>query len=106
MQENERVNSPAHYNKDGRKECIVEQRQLFGALAVLFFCLLNVYKYEYRLGLKNDGTTDGAQDYRKAEWYLNYSYNIIVKYWWIKLVVFIFFGKTYRYIMDKNKIQR
>lgn len=101
----ETVNSPIHYNKWGKKECIVEQREFFGVLPVLFFCLLNLYKYEYRKGLKNDGTTNEEQDQQKANWYLNYSYNIIVRYWWVKIVLCLFFKRTYQYIMDKNKIQ-
>lgn len=60
------VNHPAHYNKPGRKECIVEMLDIFGIEAVQAFCELNAYKYVYRSELKN-----GQEDLDKAQWYLN-----------------------------------
>ena len=61
------VNHPAHYNREGRKECIVEMQELFGIEAVKNFCLLNAYKYLYRNGLKSGAKTDLA----KSKWYFN-----------------------------------
>lgn len=60
------VHHPAHYQRQGRKECIVEMLEKFGVDAVRTFCLLNAYKYEYRHEMKN-----GAEDIQKAEWYMN-----------------------------------
>ena len=58
------VNSPAHYTQEGRKECIHEMLEKFGAEAVMDFCKLNAYKYEYRADFKN-----GDEDRYKAAWY-------------------------------------
>jgi hypothetical protein len=63
----EYVNHPKHYNIDGRKECIVEMEEKFGAEAVYWFCVLNAYKYRYRKGLKESNTEE--QDMKKAQWY-------------------------------------
>jgi hypothetical protein len=67
------VNHPAHYVKDGRKECIVEMIEKYGEVPVYWFCMLNAYKYEYRAGLKGDAETD----LQKAEWYRNYAYKLM-----------------------------
>jgi len=61
----EAVNHPAHYNKPGRKECIVEMLEIFGIEKVLAFCELNAYKYIYRSDLKG-----GQEDQDKALWYV------------------------------------
>jgi ABC-type oligopeptide transport system ATPase subunit len=66
MAKNENVNHPAHYQKEGRKECIEEMLEKFGVEAVKHFCLLNAYKYEYRHELKG-----GNEDIEKARWYMN-----------------------------------
>ena len=60
----EAVNHPAHYNAPNRKECIVEMIEKYGLDAVLNFCELNAYKYEYRHSMKN-----GQEDLDKASWY-------------------------------------
>ena len=62
---NEKVNHPAHYNKPGRKECIVEMLEIFGIEKVLAFCELNAYKYIYRSDMKG-----GQEDKDKALWYV------------------------------------
>lgn len=98
------INHPEYYNIPGRKECIDEQRELFGVLPVLFFCLLNLYKYDYRKGLKTEGASSQV-DYRKGRWYLDYAYNLLVRYWWLKPIIFIFFHSTYKYIMSNNKVK-
>lgn len=59
------VNHPAHYQKEGRKECIEEMLDRFGVEAVKHFCLLNAYKYMYRWEAKG-----GQEDVDKANWYL------------------------------------
>lgn len=61
------VNHPAHYKQEGRKECIDEMLEKFGATAVYWFSVLSDYKYRYRAGDKPDNAED--QDIAKAEWY-------------------------------------
>lgn len=61
------VNQPSHYNIPGRKECIQEMIDIFGAAKVAIFCELNAYKYRYRHELKG-----GEEDLKKAEWYDNF----------------------------------
>lgn len=61
------VNHPTHYQKEGRKECIVEMEEKFGPLAVYWFSVLSAYKYRYREGDKPGNSAE--QDEAKAEWY-------------------------------------
>lgn len=61
------VNHPAHYNVQGRKECIEEMIEIYGPSAVYMFCTLNAYKYNYRAGHKDNKEQDEA----KAVWYIN-----------------------------------
>ena len=65
------VDHPSHYNTPGRKECIVEMEERYGAYVTAVFCLTNAYKYLYRAGEK-DGNP-AAQDNDKAIWYFNYA---------------------------------
>lgn len=58
------VNHPQHYNVPGRKECIAEMLDVYGAEKVKAFCELNAYKYRYRHTLKG-----GEEDLKKAAWY-------------------------------------
>lgn len=58
------VNHPQHYNIPGRKECIAEMLDVYGAEKVKAFCELNAYKYRYRHTLKG-----GEEDLQKAAWY-------------------------------------
>lgn len=58
------VNHPQHYNIPGRKECIAEMLDVYGAEKVKAFCELNAYKYRYRHTLKG-----GEEDLKKAAWY-------------------------------------
>lgn len=67
----EHVNHPSHYCQPGKKECIVEMEEKFGAYAVYNFCLCNAYKYRYRAGEKDGNPQE--QDLKKAEWYENYA---------------------------------
>lgn len=59
------VNHPSHYNQ-GKFECIDVMVETFGKEAAKNFCLLNAFKYIWRTGEKN-----GAEDVKKAIWYLN-----------------------------------
>lgn len=61
------VNHPDHYNRPGRKECIVEMEEKFGPLAVYWFSVLSAYKYRYRDGDKDGNSAE--QDEAKAEWF-------------------------------------
>lgn len=67
------VNHPQHYQREGRKECIVEMIEEFGALAVYYFCRVNAFKYEYRAGLKGDA----EEDLKKAQWYNDYAESLM-----------------------------
>lgn len=74
----EMVSHPSHYNKDGRKECIVEMEEKYGAEVTAVFCLTNAYKYLYRAGEKIDNPME--QDRNKAKWYFDYTNKLIAKY--------------------------
>lgn len=60
------VNSPQHYNVDGL-ECIDAMLKLYGKEAVLWFCMLNSFKYQWRCNMKGKCT----EDLKKSRWYLN-----------------------------------
>ena len=72
------VEHPTHYNQPGRKECIVEMEEKYGAEATAIFCLTNSYKYLYRAGEKLDNPI--KQDIDKAKWYFEYVNKLIGKY--------------------------
>ena len=65
MENKENVNHPSHYQ--GKNECIVVMRAMFGDKAVMDFCRLNAFKYRFRAKAKN-----GDEDIKKAEWYETY----------------------------------
>lgn len=67
----EQVNHPSHYQKAGRKECIVEMEELFGIEATIQWCEMTAYKYDYRAGMKDNNPVD--QDNQKAKWYRDYA---------------------------------
>ena len=73
MRKNEMVSHPKHYNIEGRKECIVEMEEQYGAYITAIFCLMNSYKYLYRAGVKENNSAE--QDMNKAKWYFNWVYN-------------------------------
>lgn len=75
---NKNVEHPTHYNQPGRKECIVEMEEKYGAEATTIFCLTNSYKYLYRAGEKLDNPI--KQDIDKAKWYFEYVNKLIGKY--------------------------
>ena len=70
----EHVNHPSHYQKGG-KECITAMREKYGDDAVLVFCVLNTFKYEWRAGKKDGNSYD--QDMEKAKWYRNYAEQLL-----------------------------
>lgn len=70
------VNHPAHYKRFGRKECIVEMRERYGAGYTAVFCLMNSYKYLYRCGEKDRNPSE--QDMAKAKWYFNYVADVLL----------------------------
>ena len=72
------VNHPSHYNKAGRKECIVEMEEKYGAETTAIFCLTNAYKYLYRAGNKFGNSAN--QDVAKAKWHFDYANKLISKY--------------------------
>lgn len=59
------INHPSHYNREGAMESIEEMELIFGKEAVKHFCLCNVWKYRYRAADKN-----GAEDLNKSDWYM------------------------------------
>ena len=74
----ELVSHPNHYNLPGRKECIVEMDEKYGAEATTIFCLTNAYKYLYRAGNKDGNTKE--QDISKAIFYFDYANKLINGY--------------------------
>ena len=59
------VNSPKHY-ADSSIECIDAMEAAYGTEAVMWFCVCNAFKYQWRFKKKN-----GLEDIRKAQWYQN-----------------------------------
>lgn len=62
----EMVDHPSHYNQ-GSMEVIDEMELIFGAEAVMDFCLLNAWKYRARAAYKGKP----EEDMEKANWYIN-----------------------------------
>lgn len=60
----EMVNHPEHY-KIGDLECLDVMIQLYGKDAVINFCMLNGFKYQWRCNRKGNC----KQDLEKARWY-------------------------------------
>lgn len=65
------VNHPSHYNKEGRKECWVEQENAYGTFAVVCFDICNAHKYMYRAGLKDANPKE--QDVAKIKNYITHA---------------------------------
>ena len=61
----EKVDHPSHYNREGAMECIDEMAVIFGIDDTLAFCKLNAWKYRYRAADKN-----GEEDLKKSDWYI------------------------------------
>lgn len=60
------VNHPQHY-ADSKVECIDAMVQVFGKEAVMNYCLINSFKYEWRRKDKDNE----SQDVQKALWYFD-----------------------------------
>lgn len=71
----EQVNHPSHYQVSGRKECIYEMLDKYGARATAAFALLSAYKYLYRAGNKADNPE--TQDIDKAKWYYEFTSKLV-----------------------------
>lgn len=65
----EMVHHQKHYNKPGRKECIMEINERFGDAAAVYFALGSAYKNLYRDGAKDEHD----QEICKAIWYVDYA---------------------------------
>lgn len=66
QEKTEMINHPNHYNQ-GEIECIDAMIAAKGIEAVKNFCDCSAFKYEWRLGHKDDE----EQEVKKAIWYLN-----------------------------------
>lgn len=64
-EENDVINRPSHYCRDGAMETIDEMELVFGKEAVAHFCLCNAWKYRARAMYKN-----GEEDLKKSDWYM------------------------------------
>lgn len=60
--------NPTHYQKNG-KECIDVMIEKFGKEAVITFCELNAFKYNFRKG--NKPGEDLEREENKIKWYLD-----------------------------------
>lgn len=65
---NDMVSHPQHYNKEGRKECWDEIREIFGREIQFGFLIGSAYKYSYRAGEKEGNPRE--QDIAKIGEYL------------------------------------
>lgn len=65
-----------YYTKGKHKECILEMQDLTDIYTVCDFCLMNMYKYSYRAGLK---TKNKETDLDKIVWYKEYAHNLIIQ---------------------------
>ena len=65
-EQKESVYHPEHY-KVGNLECIDAMLALYGKEAVLSFCQLNSFKYQWRCNRKDNC----KEDLQKARWYMN-----------------------------------
>lgn len=64
VEKKESVNHPDHY-KVGDYECLDVMESLYGLDAVINFCMLNAFKYQWRCNRKNNC----KEDLQKARWY-------------------------------------
>lgn len=72
-EEFDNVNNPKHYIYG--PECIDAMCLMYGAQMVIAFCICNAFKYFWRHRNKN-----GLEDLQKAQWYLNKSFDLNMKY--------------------------
>lgn len=62
---NDVINHPYHYTQGGI-ECIDAMESAFGAAQLAVYCKIAAFKYIWRCEYKN-----GAEDVKKAIWYMN-----------------------------------
>ena len=72
------INHPQHYNMPGKKECIEQMLEDYGAEVTITFCLTSAFKYLYRMGNKPDNPA--IKDLNKAIWYFNYARKCVNEY--------------------------
>lgn len=72
------VNHPAHYQSENGKECIDLMIEELGVLGVIYFCLGNAFKYQFRAGKKEGNPKE--QDIAKGEWYTNKAKELLNSY--------------------------
>ena len=70
----ETVNHPPHY-KVGEYECLDVMESLYGLDAVINFCMLNAFKYQWRCNRKGNCN----EDLRKDSWYNKKALDLINK---------------------------
>lgn len=61
----DKVNNPYHY-ASGKIECIDAMESAYGLKAVIYFCMCNAFKYQWRFNKKNK-----KEDILKCQWYQN-----------------------------------
>lgn len=64
--------NPNHYKNSTSLECIEAMEIIFGAKAVIDFCICNAWKYIWRWKNKN-----GFEDLDKAKWYIDKAWDLI-----------------------------
>lgn len=74
VESKETVNHPSHY-KVGEYECLDVMESLYGLDAVINFCMLNAFKYQWRCNRKGNCN----EDLRKARWYNKKALDLINK---------------------------
>ena len=94
------VNHPSHYNKPGRKECIVEMHEKYGLFKTSVFCLMNTYKYLYRAGEKDGNSRE--QDLKKALWYYDWVILETKNAGWNMILDTELFKEVNKMIMETN----
>ena len=62
----DKINSPAHYAKEGEIECIVYMKQRLDSAEFVGYLNGNVIKYLHRWRHKG-----GIEDLKKARWYID-----------------------------------
>lgn len=63
--EDNKIQHPKHYNREGAMECFDEFMLIYGKEAAKHACLFNIHKYRYRATDKN-----GQEDLKKSDWYM------------------------------------
>ena len=63
--EDNKIQHPKHYNREGAMECFDEFMLIYGKEAAKHACLFNIHKYRYRAADKN-----GQEDLKKSDWYM------------------------------------